>query len=136
MTDWLKEKERARRLEEVASLVSGKVVQPADVTALLERIICSGDRVCLEGDNQKQADFLAECLTRVDPSQVHDLHIVQSGLVLSEHLDLFRLGLRANLISHIQAHSRAQSPERWIREKSNWGRFILILNSLLVIMLI
>jgi len=27
--------------------------------ALLEAVIRSGDRVCLEGDNQKQADFLA-----------------------------------------------------------------------------
>lgn len=98
MTDWTKQKaERARRVAAVTSLVSGKVVEPENVTSLLERIICSGDRVCLEGDNQKQADFLAESLTRVDPAQVHDLHIVQSGLVLSEHIDLFRLGIARKL---------------------------------------
>ena len=32
----------------------------------------------IEGDNQKQADFLASALAKVDPARVHDLHMVQS----------------------------------------------------------
>lgn len=98
MSMWTKQAtERARRLNAAAPLTDGKVVAGDNVTALLERIICSEDRVCLEGDNQKQADFLASCLTEVDPGLIHDLHIVQSGLVLSEHLDLFRLGIARKL---------------------------------------
>ncbi|MBB2205869.1 malonate decarboxylase subunit alpha [Gluconacetobacter takamatsuzukensis] len=98
MRDWTKQRtERARRLEQAAPFATGKVVKADDVTALLQRVIRSGDRLCLEGDNQKQADFLARCLTRVDPATIHDLHIVQSGLVLPEHLDLFRLGIARKL---------------------------------------
>ena len=65
--------------------------------ALLESIIRSGDRICLEGDNQKQADFLAEVLVSVDRSRIHDLHIVQSGIVLQAHLDLFERGIARKL---------------------------------------
>lgn len=98
MRDWTTQRtERARRLEQAAPFAAGKVVKADDVTALLQRVIRSGDRLCLEGDNQKQADFLAKCLTRVDPETIHDLHIVQSGLVLPEHLDLFRLGIARKL---------------------------------------
>jgi malonate decarboxylase alpha subunit len=46
--------------------------------ALLEAVIRPGDRVCLEGDNQKQADFLAEVLASVDRQQIHDLHMCSS----------------------------------------------------------
>ena len=56
---------------------------------LLEAVIRPGDRVCLEGDNQKQADFLAARAGGGRLGKVHDLHMVQSGIVLAEHLDLF-----------------------------------------------
>jgi malonate decarboxylase alpha subunit len=63
------------------------MVPPEKVKAFLEAVIRPGDRVCLEGDNQKQADFLAEALADVDRSRIHDLHIVQSGIVLQAHLE-------------------------------------------------
>jgi len=56
---------------------------------LLEEAIKPQDRVCIEGDNQKQADFLAKCLCQVNPKKVHGLHMVQSSIALPEHLDLF-----------------------------------------------
>ena len=56
-----------------------------------------GDRVCLEGNNQKQADFLAKALVQLDPQRVHDLHMVQSVLALPEHLDIFENGIAARL---------------------------------------
>ena len=44
------------------------MVAEEHATALLEAVIRPGDRVCVEGDNQKQADFLGSaspaCLTR------------------------------------------------------------------------
>jgi Malonate decarboxylase, alpha subunit, transporter/Malonyl-CoA decarboxylase C-terminal domain len=70
---------------------------PENATALLEAIIRPGDRVCLEGDNQKQADFLAEVVAGVAPSKIHDLHIVQSGIVLQAHLDLFERDIARKL---------------------------------------
>ncbi len=56
-----------------------------------------GDRVCLEGNNQKQADFLARTLVSVDPARVHDLHMVQSVLALPEHIDVFERGIATQL---------------------------------------
>ncbi|MET0290617.1 MAG: malonate decarboxylase subunit alpha [Pseudoxanthomonas sp.] len=89
--------ERQRRLRAVGRLAKGRLVASGDVVALLERVIAPGDRVCLEGNNQKQADFLAECLTRVDPAKVHDLHMVQSVLSLASHLDVFEKGIAKRL---------------------------------------
>jgi malonate decarboxylase alpha subunit len=87
MIDWQKQRnERNARLNAGSHYASGKMVPPESAKALLEAIIRPGDRVCLEGDNQKQADFLAEVLAGVDRSRIHDLHIVQSGIVLQAHL--------------------------------------------------
>lgn len=77
--------------------LSGKVVAAARVVELLSAVVESGDRVCLEGNNQKQADFLARALTQLDPAQVHDLHMVQSVLALPEHLDVFDNGIASRL---------------------------------------
>src|SRR5207253_3466990 len=41
---------------------SSKICPPERATELLEAIIEPGDRVVIEGDNQKQADFLAAAL--------------------------------------------------------------------------
>jgi len=91
------QQDREARLAAAARLATGKQVPTQHAQALLEAVIRPGDRVCLEGDNQKQADFLAECLAEVDPQQLHDLHIVQSGLVLQAHIDLFEKGIARKL---------------------------------------
>jgi len=88
---------RRARLERAATLVSGKVVKAQTAVQLLSAVVEPFDRVCIEGNNQKQADFLARCLTQLDPTQVHDLHMVQSVLALPEHLDVFETGIAAKL---------------------------------------
>ncbi len=96
--DWRKEKTaRDERLKAGGKFARGKMVKPGDATTLLEAIIRPGDRLCMEGDNQKQADFLAGALAQADPKRVHDLHVVQSGIVLPEHLDLFERGIATKL---------------------------------------
>ncbi|MGE4529171.1 MAG: malonate decarboxylase subunit alpha [Rhodospirillaceae bacterium] len=75
----------------------GKEVQANDVVALLEAVIRPGDRVNIEGNNQKQADFLSDCLNKVDKGKVHDLHMVQSCVPLASHLDLFENGIAKKL---------------------------------------
>jgi len=98
MTQWQRQRcGRDDRLEAGRRYAKGKIVPSASAKALLEAVIHPGDRVCLEGDNQKQADFLAEVLAGVDPSRIHDLHIVQSGIVLQAHLDLFEQGIARKL---------------------------------------
>jgi malonate decarboxylase alpha subunit len=98
MVDWQSERRvRDDRLKAGSKFAKGKIVAPNDVTALLEAVVRPGDRICLEGDNQKQADFLAACLAKADPKVLHDLHVVQSGIVLPEHLDLFEKGIAKKL---------------------------------------
>jgi malonate decarboxylase alpha subunit len=88
---------RRLRLERAASIACGKHVDAANAAALLESVIEPGDRVCLEGNNQKQADFLAKTLASVDSAKIHSLHMVQSVLALPEHLEVFERGLAKRL---------------------------------------
>lgn len=92
---------RARRLQRVADALGhglrGKRVDTGLTVDLLNAALNPSDRVCLEGNNQKQADFLARSLISVDPERVHDLHMVQSVLSLPEHLDVFELGIASRL---------------------------------------
>jgi malonate decarboxylase alpha subunit len=84
---------RAARLARAREVAPGRWIEPGRATALLEAIVEPGDRLCLEGDNQKQADFLARALAAVDPARVRDLHLVLSVLALPEHLALFERGV-------------------------------------------
>jgi malonate decarboxylase alpha subunit len=90
---------RPARLARAAAIqgVSGKLCPAESATPLLEAIVEPGDRVAIEGDNQKQADFLAAALAKVDPARVHDLHMVQSVIALPEHLDVFERGIANRL---------------------------------------
>ncbi len=92
---------RTLRLARVAAALGsrcqGKYVAAEAVVDLLEAALEPGDRVCLEGNNQKQADFLARSLLQVNPQTVHDLHMVQSVLALPEHLDVFDNGIARRL---------------------------------------
>lgn len=87
----------AARLKRGASHANGKVVAAENIAALLHAVIESGDRVCVEGNNQKHADFLASALSKMDANLVHDLHIIQSNLALASHLDVFERGVASRL---------------------------------------
>ena len=111
MRGWdTRRKARDVRIEAGSAHASGKIVTSADLTALLQAVVRPGDRVCLEGDNQKQADLLAQGLAAVDPAVVHDLHIVQSGIVLPEHLDLFENGIAKKLDFSFSGPQSARRP--------------------------
>src|SRR5579872_1821443 len=88
---------RQARIEAGSRFAHDGVVNPAQLSAFLEAVLRPGDRVCIEGDNQKQADVLALALSNVDPHKIHALHMVQSGVVLPEHLDLFDKGIARRL---------------------------------------
>ncbi|MBU2047658.1 MAG: malonate decarboxylase subunit alpha [Gammaproteobacteria bacterium] len=88
---------RQARLQRATDAGLGRLVPYAEVPQLLHTVLEPGDRVCLEGNNQKQADFLAECLAQLDPAQVHGLHMVQSVLSLPSHLDVFERGIAQRL---------------------------------------
>lgn len=85
--------EKRRRLQLVRSWMNGPILQRERLIQALESLIVSGDRVVLEGDNQKQADFLSRSLVKVDTARIHDLHLVISSISRPEHLALFELGI-------------------------------------------
>ena len=98
MRNWNTQKEvLALRRNAGQRYACGKSVALNDLPRFLEAVLRPGDRVCLEGDNQKQADVLAKALADLDPGKIHDLHMVQSGVVLPEHLDVFEKGVARRL---------------------------------------
>ncbi|PKH71381.1 malonate decarboxylase subunit alpha [Stenotrophomonas sp. Betaine-02u-21] len=91
------EQQRQQRLQRAAEAGLQREVPHTRVIDLFEAVIEPGDRVCLEGNNQKQADFLAESLAQVNPERVRELHMVQSVLSLPSHLDVFERGIAKRL---------------------------------------
>jgi len=85
--------EKKRRMESVRSWMDGPALQAGRIIDALHLLIQPGDRIVLEGDNQKQADFLSRSLAKCDPGKLHDLHLVISSISRPEHLTLFELGI-------------------------------------------
>jgi malonate decarboxylase alpha subunit len=91
---WTTRRDRKRsRLEGVKPWMQGPILSPDKIIDALQLLIKSGDRVVLEGDNQKQADFLSRSLAKVDPKKLQDLHLIISSISRPEHLTLFELGI-------------------------------------------
>jgi malonate decarboxylase alpha subunit len=85
--------EKRRRMQLVQSWMKGPILPKEKIVDALETLIVSGDRIVLEGDNQKQADFLSRSLVKVDPKKIHDLHLIISSISRPEQLTLFELGI-------------------------------------------
>jgi malonate decarboxylase alpha subunit len=93
-TSWTTRRDAKRRLlESVEPWMKGPVLAQNKMVETLETVVQSGDRIVLEGDNQKQADFLSRSLAKVDPKKIHDLHLIISSISRPEHLTLFELGI-------------------------------------------
>src|ERR1700677_2858196 len=85
--------EKSRRMELILPWMKGPILPKEKLIDAFEAVIVSGDRIVLEGDNQKQADFLSRSLVRVNPKKIHDLHLIISSISRPEHLTLFELGI-------------------------------------------
>ena len=90
-------KAKADRITAVSAFCDGKVVDGRRLRDVFEALLRRGDRVALEGDNQKQADFLSRTLAQCDPQRVHGLHILIGSVSRPEHLDLFENGIADKL---------------------------------------
>ncbi|SDD36311.1 malonate decarboxylase alpha subunit [Massilia sp. PDC64] len=90
-------REKARRMAAASHLADGPVLDSARIVDALELLLAGGDRVVLEGNNQKQADFLARALVQVDPDRINRLHMIMPSVSLPEHLDLFERGIASKL---------------------------------------
>jgi malonate decarboxylase alpha subunit len=85
--------EKKRRIEAVRSWMDGPILQADRILDALHLLVQSGDRIVIEGDNQKQADFLSRSLVKADPKKLHDLHLIISSISRPEHLALFEVGI-------------------------------------------
>jgi len=91
---WSKRRDRKNALlAKASSFAKGHIISAGKIVEALETLIQSGDRVALEGNNQKQADFLSRSLAKVDAKKVHDIHLLISSISRPEHLDLFETGI-------------------------------------------
>ena len=90
-----KAKQAKKRAAE--SITSTKIVPSDKIVEFMECVMRPKDIVILEGDNQKQAVFLAKSLTKVNPQRIHDLHMVMTCPQIPEHLDIFDLGIARDL---------------------------------------
>lgn len=92
--DWKsKLKTKKERMESVRDIVDGMFIPTHRIVDVLEKVIKTGDRVVLEGNNQKQASFLSKALSELDPDVIHDLHMIISSISRPEHLDIFEKGI-------------------------------------------
>ncbi|APV35279.1 malonate decarboxylase subunit alpha [Acinetobacter soli] len=85
------------KLEMAQQYTDGVVIPTQDIIKVLETLITPGDRVVLEGNNQKQADFLSRSLAQTSPQVLHDLHMIMPSVGRPEHLDLFEKGIARKL---------------------------------------
>ena len=86
--------------------MNGKQIDAEQLVRFLETIVRPGDRVCLEGDNQKQADFLSRSFASVDPAIVHDVHLLLSVIARPEHIDILESGI-ASLVDFSYAGNQS-----------------------------
>ncbi|WP_243976595.1 malonate decarboxylase subunit alpha [Vibrio natriegens] len=88
---------KQQRIKSVDSITEGKVIPTENIVEVMEKIIQFGDRVILEGNNQKQADFLARSLEKVNPETVNNLHMIMPSVSLPEHMNIFEMGIAKKL---------------------------------------
>jgi len=91
---WKKRLEaKEKRTEKMKDITSSRIIPTNKIVQALETLIQPGDRVVLEGNNQKQASFLSAALAKADPEKLYDLHMIMSSISRPEHLDLFEYGI-------------------------------------------
>ncbi|MEH7086851.1 malonate decarboxylase subunit alpha [Neobacillus drentensis] len=91
---WTQKRDRKlEKLERINSLLDRKFIDTSRIVEVMEALIEPGSKVVLEGDNQKQASFLSQKLLEVNPSKVHELHMIMSSISRPEHLDIFERGI-------------------------------------------
>lgn len=85
------------KIDMVSQYADGVVIPTQDIVQVLEILIKAGDRVVLEGNNQKQADFLSRSLAQTNSDILHNLHMIMPSVGRPEHLDLFEKGIARKL---------------------------------------
>lgn len=116
-TNWTKRRNRKLKcMEKIHPFVKGKIISTEYIKEFLENTLESGDKVILEGDNQKQASFLSKSLADIDGKKLHDLHMIIPSVSLPEHLDIFEKGI-ASVLDFSYAGSQSLRIAHMIEDK-------------------
>lgn len=116
-TKWTKRwNAKKERIEGLNGLTDGMVIPTDSIVDALEKLIRPGDRVVLEGNNQKQASFLSEALSQTNPDILFDLHMILSSISRPEHLDIFERGI-ANKVDFAYAGPQSLRIAQMIEDK-------------------
>jgi len=111
--NWASKREKkAQTMKKIEHLLDGKYVPTEAIIEVLEQLIRPGDKVVLEGDNQKQASFLSKSLEQVDAQKVNNLHMIMSSISRPEHFPLLNLlykDKRCLLLSRYASYLRYRS---------------------------
>jgi len=95
---WTTRRDRkASQIAKILGITKGLVIPTDKIVEVLETLILSGDRIALEGNNQKQASFLSAALNQVNPDKINNLHMIMSSISLPDHLDIFEKGIAKKL---------------------------------------
>jgi malonate decarboxylase alpha subunit len=102
-SSWTKRREeKERRMQAVTRCMSGPVLATDKIVEAPEALVVAGDRIVLEGDNQKQADFLSRSLVKVDAKKIHDLHLIISSISRPSTSRCSNSELQRGWTSHLQ----------------------------------
>ncbi len=85
------------RLRGASPYLNQKQIKSESIVDALEALMRPGDRVVIEGDNQKQATFLALALTKVNSDIVNDVTMIVPSISRDEHLDVFDKGIASEI---------------------------------------
>jgi malonate decarboxylase alpha subunit len=107
---------KKKRMDSVKGIVDGMVIPTEHIVEAMEKLIQPGDRVVLEGNNQKQASFLSEALALTNPNNLFDLHMIISSISRPEHMDLFERGI-ANKVDFAYAGPQSLRIAQMVEDK-------------------
>ena len=85
------------KLQEGLAMVAASIPSKTTLPVLANILIETTDKGIRLSGTDLDIAVSTEVLADVDPSRIHDLHIVQSGVVLQAHLDLFERGIARKL---------------------------------------
>jgi malonate decarboxylase alpha subunit len=107
---------KKKRMDSVKGIVDGMVIPTEHIVEAMEKLIQPGDRIVLEGNNQKQASFLSEALALTNPNNLFDLHMIISSISRPEHMDLFERGI-ANKVDFAYAGPQSLRIAQMVEDK-------------------
>ena len=90
-------KKKIEKLNSISSFLNGKVIKTENIVDVLNLVVKPGDNLILEGDNQKQASFLAKAMTKVDPKKVNNIHLIICLTMLTLSIIFFIFGIVGQL---------------------------------------